>query len=1264
VATVRLKTAEGVQMPGVIGAVIFDKAVEERARIDEDLRENFGFGSYGYWWYRGTAKLSQLSLADIDSVDTSKPVPEDLEIAADFLLNASGYPSGSWLGKLSDDSANESAHEIYKKQIDVTLQPLLASIDRFMKTTGTLPINMKQLDELLAADKLRWSEFRDPWNREFVAQLGVYDFGIALNVSSRGPDKTDETEDDFTVARRNASFYEPTNREVKRAIVQYRQSQGLFIRDAETLKQALADAKVDPTLLLDPWGHAYEFDFGIDRSQYTVTGKTRGKEGKPGQSYAVGTTGIDYFAEPRAAIQKELNGKVQSLGKIPETAKQFKALLRPEVDFDGLRDPYGRPYLLRVLELACYADNRIQTNDAVNFTPVTLWTRAFKVRSAGADGMPDTADDFDVAAFSAMLAETTVEGKTYPARVNPLFSGETGGIDGVVTDVQGAVIAGAPVKATNVATGVEYQTKTDPAGAFVMGNLPPGLYRVEVSATGFVTSSFRDVLVIAQQMISIKTTLNVGGVEETVEVSAAPLAVETTSAASVSGKSRAETATLGAQATVTPRLRQYFPETLLWQPSIETDRNGQARITWDFADNLTTWKMSLIASTLDGRMATVEKEVKTFQPFFVEHDPPKSLTVGDRIWLPVIVRNYTDHPEKVNVELTGEEWFRAAGEERQIASVDAGGNTKLVFPFQATFTTANGKQRVKAVGANLADAVERSVIVHGDGAELTRTEGHIVSGETQLRFEIPPEAVPGSVHADLKLYPDLVSQVTEALEGIMARPWGCGEQTISSTYPSLLLLQFEKRSKRSLGPLHDRALRYLQLGYTRLLGYTDGGGGFTYWGHGEPDIALTAYAVRFLHDASEFAAVDSAVLGTSRQWLLKQQKADGSWHAHQWYGDSVSQDAMWTAYVLRMIALTRVDEEKQKDAAAEHSAIGRALDFLSRSAKSSTDPYLWASYGLAAIAAGEPERAAEVLPRLRQSAKPEGGVYWELQSNTPFYVWGHAGRVETTALAVQLFEKAGNGEDKRLADQGLQFLVREKDSYGAWYTTQTTVNVTEALLLLAARETGSAAQLQVKVNGSLLPTRATSSLSMQMIDLSSLVRQGSNTVQISGGTGVSSAQVVESYYVPWSSGLARPAPGPLKLDVDCDHLQTVIGANITCQVRAERTGSAGHGMMIAEVGIPPGVEVDREALQKQTSDSGWDLSYFEVLPDRVVTYLWPRAGGTKFSVSFKGRMAIDAKASPHRLWDYYNPDASVTLEPARFVIRDAGERASSPAAGK
>jgi hypothetical protein len=61
---------------------------------------------------------------------------------------------------------------------------------------------------------------------------------------------------------------------------------------------------------------------------------------------------------------------------------------------------------------------------------------------------------------------------------------------------------------------------------------------------------------------------------------------------------------------------------------------------------------------------------------------------------------------------------------------------------------------------------------------------------------------------------------------------------------------------------------------------------------------------------------------------------------------------------------------------------------------------------------------------------------------------------------------------------------------------------------------------------------------------------------------------------------------------------------------------------------------------------------YEVLPDRVVFYLWPTGGGSRFSFRFRPRLAMLAKTTPSALYDYYNPEAIVVLEPVTFEVRN------------
>src|SRR5436189_1714111 len=139
----------------------------------------------------------------------------------------------------------------------------------------------------------------------------------------------------------------------------------------------------------------------------------------------------------------------------------------------------------------------------------------------------------------------------------------------------------------------------------------------------------------------------------------------------------------------------------------------------------------------------------------------------------------------------------------------------------------DGKQRITATAAEANDAIEKPVTVHPDGEEKSLTASDIVSDNGVLTLDIPPTAIPNSMRAELKIYPNLLAHVAESVEAIMERPYGCGEQTISSTYPSLLYLRHYKRMAPPATPTgrgsdsRARAERYLRAGYNRLLNYRD-----------------------------------------------------------------------------------------------------------------------------------------------------------------------------------------------------------------------------------------------------------------------------------------------------------------------------------------------------------------------------------------------------------------------------------------------------------
>lgn len=109
-------------------------------------------------------------------------------------------------------------------------------------------------------------------------------------------------------------------------------------------------------------------------------------------------------------------------------------------------------------------------------------------------------------------------------------TGGQGAVQGVVSDASGAVVSGATVIATDLSTGVQTRRETTADGLFLLSPLPPGHYSIEVSAEGFGKFKQEDLPIDAMKVTGFNVTLKVGSSNETVTVSAAPPALETTNA--------------------------------------------------------------------------------------------------------------------------------------------------------------------------------------------------------------------------------------------------------------------------------------------------------------------------------------------------------------------------------------------------------------------------------------------------------------------------------------------------------------------------------------------------------------------------------------------------------------------------------------------------------------------------------------------------------------------------------------------------------------
>ena len=398
-------------------------------------------------------------------------------------------------------------------------------------------------------------------------------------------------------------------------------------------------------------------------------------------------------------------------------------------------------------------------------------------------------------------------------------------------------------------------------------------------------------------------------------------------------------------------------------------------------------------------------------------------------------------------------------------------------------------------------------------------------------------------------------------------------------------------------------------------------------------------------------------------YLAKAQQADGNWPQLDRDHKPVEErrrtkfgQAMLTTSIAAMIS----------KAPGGLPLVTRALAAADPFVTEFDESYTLANYALAATEVKDVARSQPAIARLRAMALTENdGVYWNLETNTPFFGWGRAGRVEASAQTLRALLASGASPQDDLVARGLIFLDHEQDRHALWYSTQATARVLDVMSAIVAQArppvpSAAAGSLEVAIDGrtatkAALP-RASDDAGPMFLPLGAALGAGQHriTLTLPASAGAATAQVVAHVYRP----IRAQAPAgtimndeQLRMTVLFNSTSPAIGAAVEVSAHVERIGFRGYGMLIAEIGLPPGADVDRASLESAIAANGNRINQYEVLPDRLLVYLWPSAGGIDVKFRFALRYGIDALTAPSTLYDFYNPDSHLDVAPVRFVSR-------------
>jgi len=695
-------------------------------------------------------------------------------------------------------------------------------------------------------------------------------------------------------------------------------------------------------------------------------------------------------------------------------------------------------------------------------------------------------------------------------------------------------------------------------------------------------------------------------------------------------------------------VRQFFPETMFFDPQIITDESGRATLNLDMADSITTWRMSTMASSLRGQLGSRDMALRVFQDFFIDIDLPVALTQNDEVSIPVAIYNYLPRPQEIRLELERGDWFELLDDATKTVGIKAEDVGVAYFRLRVK-QIGNHRLQVTARGSEMSDAMQRQIEVVPDGKEVREVINDRIDADVKRTVVIPAEAIEEANNILVKIYPGVFSQAVEGLDSMLRMPFGCFEQTSSVTYPNVLVLDYLKTTGQASPELRMKAEGFINVGYQRLVSYEVPGGGFSWFGNAPAHQVLTAYGLMEFSDMARVHEVDPNVIRRTQEWLAGRQQADGTWPLDK---EGIAEgiinrqtDVFRTAaYITWALA----------ESGYKGPALSKALGYIRASYAKQTDPYALAVVAntFLTIDANDPDGKTAIDMLARLAVEEDKVAYWKGAGRTFTGATDQGADLETTALATYALVKSGRHIG--LTNKAMNYLIQAKDSFGTWHTTQATVWALKAMLAAVGKATQEInADLTVSINGKQAATLTITAEDydvMRQVDLKGLVRPGKNDITITfSGKGSALYQIVSIYYLPWQR-VAQPPKEALDIEVSYDKTRLAQNDTATCSVKVTNNTGKVAEMVIIDLGIPPGFEVMAEDLQRMV-DKGM-FQKFTLAARQIIIYLEeiPPKPPLEFSYTLRAKFPIKAKTPQSKVYKYYNPEVEGIAKPVEMVI--------------
>jgi len=762
------------------------------------------------------------------------------------------------------------------------------------------------------------------------------------------------------------------------------------------------------------------------------------------------------------------------------------------------------------------------------------------------------------------------------------------------------------------------------AGVVVLSNnsVPAGKeYKTEGSEGGGIWGFFRGVF---------------GGLEKA-NGAIPPMAAQ--------GPGAADSATSGGGLAEVQRVRQFFPETWLWQ-RVTTDASGKATLKLTVPDSITTWMLRAVAVSQSNGLGVAETELKAFQPFFVKLDLPYSAIRSEEFPVKAAIYNYLTKAQTVVVDLEKAGWFELVGGTQATVTIPAGEVGSASFTIRPKGLGFNDL-KLTARSTEAADALVQPLLIEPEGVPRELVENLVLAEGANFTLDttIPEDAISDSGRVYLTVTGSFLTQTLKGLESLIQMPYGCGEQNMLGFAPDVYIAQYLLESGQLKPEIMAKLDKMMVTGYQRELTYRRTDGSFSAFGmqDKEGSLWLTAFVLKCFAQAKDLIYIDQQVLDSAAAWIKSHQKSDGSFeavgfvHHQEMLGGMSGKDAL-TAYV----AISLLE-------AGEKTASAKAIACLESNLAGAEDVYTLAMTAYALEMAGSSKTAQAYQNLMAKAKQGEQGLYWGdepkpiTEQPSPAAKAGFAQRmpyqenrtavVETTAYAMLALIEHG---DKVNAGKAGQWLTAQRNAFGGFDSTQDTVVGLQALTTYAGSQK-SDVDITISVKGPGVSQEIrVNQANFDVLQVIELPLDASITVA-ARGKGEVVGQLVRRFNIT-----APDEPNPvIDIKVNYDSAQVEVNdlVNVSVNLAFNPPEMVESGMLVVDISVPTGFAADTASIEAMIKKQPLFKRY-DVSGRKIIFYIDGLKAGAKLNFSFKVKALypVKAKGVTSSAYSYYQPE--------------------------